>query len=124
MVALLFDAAGWAAIRCCSSDCSPSGALGFLAVGSLFSAMLVRARSRDVLLPVLLYPMTVPVMIAGVRGTAALLETGAGPADGTLVAVDARVLRRRLPDAGVVDVRTGDVGVRVTAGLKPRPTET
>ena len=33
--------------------------------------MLVRARSRDVLLPILLYPMTVPVMIAGVRGTAA-----------------------------------------------------
>jgi ABC-type transport system involved in cytochrome c biogenesis permease component len=36
--------------------------------------MLVRARSRDVLLPVLLYPITIPVIIAGVRGTAALLE--------------------------------------------------
>ncbi len=36
--------------------------------------MLVRARTRDVLLPVLLYPITVPVIIAGVRGTAALLE--------------------------------------------------
>ncbi len=36
--------------------------------------MLVRARSRDVLLPILLYPMTVPVMIAGVRGTAALFQ--------------------------------------------------
>jgi heme exporter protein B len=34
----------------------------------------VRARSRDVLLPVLLYPITVPVIIAGVRGTAALLQ--------------------------------------------------
>jgi heme exporter protein CcmB len=55
-----------------------AGAIGFLAVGSLFSAMLVRARSRDVLLPVLLYPMTVPVMLAGVRGTAALMEA---PAD-------------------------------------------
>jgi ABC-type transport system involved in cytochrome c biogenesis permease component len=43
-------------------------------VGTLFAAMLVRARSRDVLLPVLLYPITVPVIIAGVRGTAALLE--------------------------------------------------
>jgi ABC-type transport system involved in cytochrome c biogenesis permease component len=40
----------------------------------LFAAMLVRARSRDVLLPVLLYPITVPVIIAGVRGTAALLQ--------------------------------------------------
>lgn len=51
-----------------------SGTLGFAAVGTLFAAMLVRARSRDVLLPVLLYPITVPVMIAGVRGTAALLQ--------------------------------------------------
>jgi heme exporter protein B len=51
-----------------------SGTLGFAAVGTLFAAMLVRARSRDVLLPVLLYPITVPVMIAGVRGTAVLLQ--------------------------------------------------
>jgi heme exporter protein CcmB len=50
------------------------GSLGFCAVGTLFAAMLVRARSRDVLLPIMLYPMTVPVMIAGVRGTAALLQ--------------------------------------------------
>ena len=37
--------------------------------------MLVRARSRDVLLPILLYPITIPVIIAGVRGTAALLSS-------------------------------------------------
>jgi heme exporter protein CcmB len=51
-----------------------SGTIGFAAVGTLFSAMLVRARSRDVLLPVLLYPITVPVIIAGVRATAELLQ--------------------------------------------------
>ena len=51
-----------------------TGTIGFAAVGTLFAAMLVRARSRDVLLPVLLYPVTVPVIIAGVRGTAALLQ--------------------------------------------------
>jgi len=51
-----------------------SGTIGFSAVGTLFAAMLVRARTRDVLLPVLLYPITVPVIIAGVRATAALLE--------------------------------------------------
>ena len=50
-----------------------TGTLGFAAVGTLFAAMLVRARSRDVLLPVLLYPITIPVIIGGVRGTAALL---------------------------------------------------
>jgi heme exporter protein CcmB len=51
-----------------------AGAIGFAAVGTLFAAMLVRARTRDVLLPILLYPITVPVMIAGVRGTAALFQ--------------------------------------------------
>jgi heme exporter protein CcmB len=51
-----------------------SGTIGFASVGTLFAAMLIRARSRDVLLPVLLYPVIVPVMIAGVRGTAALLQ--------------------------------------------------
>jgi heme exporter protein CcmB len=51
-----------------------AGTVGFAAVGTLFAAMLVRARSRDVLLPVLLYPITIPVVIAGVRGTAGLLE--------------------------------------------------
>jgi heme exporter protein CcmB len=51
-----------------------AGTLGFAAVGTLFAAMLVRARSRDVLLPVLLYPITIPVVIAGVRGTASLLQ--------------------------------------------------
>jgi heme exporter protein CcmB len=51
-----------------------AGTLGFAAVGTLFAAMLIRARSRDVLLPVLLFPITVPVIIAGVRGTAALLQ--------------------------------------------------
>jgi heme exporter protein B len=51
------------------------GTLGFCAVGTLFAAMLVRARSRDVLLPILLYPIIIPVIIAGVRGTAALLAT-------------------------------------------------
>jgi heme exporter protein CcmB len=51
-----------------------AGTAGFASVGTLFAAMLVRARSRDMLLPVLLYPITVPVIIAGVRGTAALLQ--------------------------------------------------
>jgi heme exporter protein B len=51
-----------------------AGTVGFAAVGTLFAAMLVRTRSRDVLLPILLYPITVPVIIAGVRGTAALFQ--------------------------------------------------
>lgn len=51
------------------------GTVGYAAVGTLFAAMLVRARTRDVMLPILLYPVTVPVIIAGVRGTSALLAS-------------------------------------------------
>lgn len=51
-----------------------TGTIGFAGVGTMFAAMLVRAHSRDVLLPVLLYPIAVPVIIAGVRGTAAIFS--------------------------------------------------
>jgi ABC-type transport system involved in cytochrome c biogenesis permease component len=57
-----------------------SGTIGFAAVGTLFAAMLVRVRSRDVLLPILLYPITIPVIIAGVRGTATLFSPDAAVA--------------------------------------------
>jgi heme exporter protein CcmB len=60
------------------------GTVGFASVGALFAAMLVRARSRDVMLPILLYPITIPVMIAGVRGTVALLQTPPDAATVTL----------------------------------------
>jgi heme exporter protein B len=60
------------------------GTIGFSAVGTLFAAMLVRARSRDVLLPILLYPITIPVIIAGVRGTAALLAAPPDDAAATM----------------------------------------
>lgn len=50
-----------------------TGTIGFAAVGTLFAAMLVRSRSREIMLPILLYPITIPVLIAGVRGTSALL---------------------------------------------------
>jgi heme exporter protein B len=52
-----------------------TGTIGFCAVGTLFAAMLLRTRTRDVLLPILLYPIAVPVMIGGVRGTSALLAS-------------------------------------------------
>jgi heme exporter protein B len=51
------------------------GTVGFAAVGTLFAAMLLRSGARTVLLPVVLYPFTVPVIIAGVLGTSALLAS-------------------------------------------------
>ncbi len=56
------------------------GTVGFAAVGTLFAAMLVRVRTRDVMLPILLYPITIPVIIAGVEGTAALVAAEPNPA--------------------------------------------
>src|SRR5262249_56124861 len=61
-----------------------AGTVGFSSVGTLFAAMLVRSRTRDVMLPILLYPITIPVIIAGVRGTAALLQA---PPDTATVAM-------------------------------------
>src|SRR5215207_6247708 len=74
LVALLFEARGMFEHPLWLAAILLTGTVGFAAVGTLFAAMLIRARSRDVLLPVLLYPVIVPVMIAGVRGTAALLQ--------------------------------------------------
>jgi len=61
-----------------------AGTVGFAAVGTLFAAMLMRVRTRDVLLPILLYPMTVPVIIAGVRGTSALVASPPDEATATM----------------------------------------
>ena len=49
------------------------GAVGFALVGTVFAAMLLRVRSRDVLLPVVLYPVLVPMIMAGTKATAAIL---------------------------------------------------
>ena len=82
MVALLFQAALFTRPLLLLGLLA-GGTIGFCAVGTLFAAMLVRARSRDVLLPILLYPIIIPVIIAGVRGTAALL--GAEPDEPTAI---------------------------------------
>jgi len=74
LVALLFSASLFAR-PLLLAGLLVAGTVGFAAVGTLFAAMLVRSRTRDIMLPILLYPITVPVIIAGVRGTAALLSS-------------------------------------------------
>ena len=61
-----------------------AGTIGFAAVGTLFAAMLVRSRAREVMLPILVYPFTIPVLIAGVRGTSALLQAEPSAATATM----------------------------------------
>ena len=49
------------------------GTLGLAAVGTLFAAMTAHVRAREVLFPVLLLPIQVPVLLATVKATEALL---------------------------------------------------
>jgi heme exporter protein CcmB len=78
ITALLFAAPFWQSPGLLAALLA-AGTLGFAAVGTLFAAMLMRVGSRDVLLPVLLYPMSVPVVIAGVLGTDALIAATPEP---------------------------------------------
>ncbi|UCF37217.1 MAG: heme exporter protein CcmB [Acidobacteriota bacterium] len=48
----------------------------FSSVGTLFAAMVSSVRARDVLLPILLFPILVPVVIAAVNATREVLGTG------------------------------------------------
>ncbi|MER3447534.1 MAG: heme ABC transporter permease CcmB [Candidatus Dadabacteria bacterium] len=43
------------------------GTVGFVSVGTLFSAMAVNTKLREVLLPVLLFPIIVPVIVSSVK---------------------------------------------------------
>lgn len=56
------------------------GATGYAAVGTLLSAMAVQTRTRDVLLPILLFPVVLPVLIAAVKASNAYLQ-GLEPAE-------------------------------------------
>lgn len=50
--------------------------LGYTAVGTLFAAMVSSLRTREVLLPILLFPIVIPVIIAAVNATGELLNPG------------------------------------------------
>ncbi len=50
------------------------GSIGYVAVGTLLSSMAVQTRTRDVLLPILLFPVVIPVLIASVKATTGFLQ--------------------------------------------------
>ena len=50
------------------------GSIGFISVGVLFSAMAVNTNLREIMLPLLLYPVTTPVFIAATKCTSAILR--------------------------------------------------
>jgi len=49
------------------------GSVGYTAVGTLLSTMTVQARTRDVLLPILLFPVIIPVLVAAVKASSGFL---------------------------------------------------
>ena len=52
------------------------GTLGFTGVGTLLSAVSVNTRLREVLLPLILFPVVLPILINAVEATNIILNTG------------------------------------------------
>ncbi|MBC7896960.1 MAG: heme exporter protein CcmB [Cytophagaceae bacterium] len=50
------------------------GTIGFVTLGTFYAAMSSRSRSREVLLPLLLFPMMIPALLASVQASTALLS--------------------------------------------------
>ncbi|TKJ28130.1 MAG: cytochrome C biogenesis protein [Chloroflexi bacterium B3_Chlor] len=50
------------------------GTIGFAAVGTLLSAIAVNTRAREVMLPVLLFPIILPVVISATKVTGGILD--------------------------------------------------
>jgi len=50
------------------------GSVGFVSVGTLFSAMAINTKLREVLLPILLFPIIIPVIVSAVKLSGAVLE--------------------------------------------------
>jgi heme exporter protein B len=49
------------------------GVVGIVVLGTFYAAMSSRSRAREVLLPLLLYPMLIPVLLASMEATKAFL---------------------------------------------------
>ncbi|HEY5983490.1 MAG TPA: heme exporter protein CcmB [Anaerolineales bacterium] len=52
------------------------GSIGYIVVGTLLAAMAVQSRTRDVMLPILLFPVVIPVLIAAVKASEGFLSGG------------------------------------------------
>lgn len=50
------------------------GSIGYVAVGTLLAAMAVQARTRDILLPILLFPVVLPLIMGAVKASTGFLD--------------------------------------------------
>lgn len=51
------------------------GSVGYVAVGTLLASMAVQTRTRDILLPILLFPLVIPVVLSAVKASSGFLQT-------------------------------------------------
>src|SRR5262249_55154772 len=54
------------------------GTIGIAALGTLFAAVAASTRAREVLLPILLFPLLVPVVIGAVKATQGVISPAGG----------------------------------------------
>jgi len=50
------------------------GTIGFAGVGTLFSTISANTKSREVMLPILLFPVSIPIILSAVKSTTYLLN--------------------------------------------------
>ena len=53
------------------------GTLGFCVLGTITAAITLRARARELLLPLVLFPLMIPVILATIRCMESIMRTGA-----------------------------------------------
>ena len=75
------------------------GTLGFTAVGTLLSAMAVHTKMREVLLPLILFPVVLPILVNAVEATNIIINAG-----------DYRTLRLPLTIMAVFTLVLGTLG--------------
>lgn len=75
LAAILYDLQVWGVIAPLSLVLL-LGTLGFVTLGTFYAAMASRLRAREVMLPLLLFPMLVPLLVGAVQATGGILNGG------------------------------------------------
>ena len=50
------------------------GSIGYISVGTLLSSMSIQTKTRDMLLPIILFPVTIPILLAAVKASNGFLQ--------------------------------------------------
>jgi heme exporter protein B len=69
----------WTAALLPAAGLALLGAIGLSAIGTLFSALATQVRNREFMLPLLVFPLVLPVLVIGSQGTAEALALRSVP---------------------------------------------